>query len=63
MREVNQLLVGPMVEALWCYSCDAKTVHEVRFMNELNFVGKLFVCTMCVETIRESRIGRTEVVG
>lgn len=45
------------------YSCDNKTVHEVRFMSELNFTGKLLVCTMCGETVREPMIGSAGVVG
>jgi len=26
---------------LWCHSCDSKTIHEVRFTPELNFVHKI----------------------
>src|SRR6266567_1581972 len=34
---------------MWCYSCDSKTIHEVRFISELNFAGNLMVCTLCWE--------------
>ncbi len=40
----------------------AKTIHEVRFMSELNFVRKLLVCTMCGETVRQPMIGSAGVV-
>src|SRR6266705_209481 len=41
------------LKLLWCYSCDRLTGHEIRYMSELCFVGKLLVCQLCGETIRE----------
>ncbi len=34
---------GPILTDTWCYSCDSKTIHEVRLISELNFVGKSMV--------------------
>jgi len=53
---------GPILVDIWCYGCDNKTIHEVQFMSEINFVGKLIVCTLCGETVREPMMGTTGVL-
>jgi hypothetical protein len=56
-------LGGPILTALWRYSCDNKKIHEVRFMGEIDFVGKPIVFTLCGETLREPRMPSAGVVG
>jgi hypothetical protein len=49
---------GPVQVDMWCYSCDNKTIHEIR----LKPFMKLLVCAMCGETVRESAMETTGLV-
>ena len=62
MRGGESVMGGPILLDMWCYTCDNKTIHQVQLMSEINFVGKLLVCTMCGETVREPMMGVTGVL-
>jgi len=51
---------NPIVTDTWRYSYDGKTINEVLFISDISFVGKLTVCTICGETIREPPSGVQE---
>jgi len=40
-------------ERAWCYSCDTNTSHEIRYMSEHEFIGKILVCKNCGEKIKQ----------
>ena len=40
-------------ERAWCYSCDTNTSHEIRYMSEHEFIGKILVCRDCGEKIKQ----------
>ena len=40
-------------DAFWCSTCNRATTHEVRYMSEFTFTGKLLVCAECGETVKE----------
>ena len=40
-------------ERAWCYACDSNTGHEVRYMSEHDFIGKILVCKDCGEKIKQ----------
>lgn len=51
-------MVSQNIEDLWCYSCDNKTIHQICYMSELNFTGKLLICTLCGETVKQPVVGQ-----
>ena len=60
---IGRLLGGPILVEEWCDCCDRKTIHQVQFVSDTNFVGKLYVCSVCNGRIRQPPIGATGVLG
>src|SRR5881397_467306 len=47
-------------EKVWCYSCDAVTGHELRYMAQPDFTGKLLICKRCGETVKKPVVAGCE---